>query len=68
MKDRVFGKIVSGIDCRDAEYAFGECASLIENNRTELGQGFQIIAAFDQNALAGSRTNATEKGERNRDD
>ena len=64
----VFGKAVGRVDSGDAEYAFRKGSGLIEDNCTELGQGFQIIAALDQDALAGCGTDAAEKGQRNGND
>ena len=50
------------------EHALGQGAGLVEHDGFYLGQRFQIVAALDQDAAAGSAADAAEEGEGNADD
>ena len=64
----VFADAGSRQNAADFKYAAGKGAGLVKNRRFTVCQRFQIIAAFDQNAVAGSAADAGKKGERNRND
>ena len=56
------------MDFGDDENAFGECAGFIECDYADVGEGFEIVAAFYQNTVAGRATYAGEDAERDTHD
>ena len=48
--------------------SFGECAGLVEDHTTHLGQPIYSAAALDENAAARGSAYASEEGERDADD
>ena len=59
---------VVGMDGGHIEYALGQRAGLIKDHDLGTGQYFQIVAAFDQNAVPRGPADAAEEGEGHRDD
>ena len=55
------------MDAVDLKHALRQGAGLVKDNRSGLGQDFQIIGALDQNAGLAGAADAGEEGQRNGD-
>ncbi|MNI60709.1 hypothetical protein D3C73_1159410 [compost metagenome] len=55
------------IDLRHFELPLGQRPGLVEHDGLHIVQRLQVIASLDQNAAAGSRTDAAKEAERDRD-
>ena len=55
------------MDAVDLKHALRQGAGLVKDNRSGLGQDFQVIGALDQNAGLAGAADAGEEGQRNGD-
>ena len=60
---QLFGGGVPGMNRCYMEYPPGQSTGFVKYHRFGMGQRFQIVAALDQNALAGSAANSAEEAE-----
>ena len=63
-----FGAAVGRADLADGKNALGQGAGFIKHSNGGVGKCFQIVAAFDEDAAAGSAADAAEEAQRNADD
>ena len=67
-QEGILGEALGREHAGHLEHALGQGAGLVEHDGLHLGQGFQIVAALDQDTAAGSAADAAEEGEGNADD
>ena len=68
MEERILADTGCSSDICYVKGTLCKCTGFIEDDRIDLGQGFQVVAALDENALAGCCANAAKESKGNGND